>query len=628
MAAPVMASTYLLSEYYPNTGGNCETAAKVNQVINVIAGLLSAAVSSTLSGMQANPVDLTNVLLLQLLQADQATVNNGQTAVTLSTLSPNYSSSHVWAHMLLQIALLLFSLSLCLNSWGTNIPAFGIMVVFYLGTFILSVWRLESPLKIPGTGLVQAICKTRLSSGLAPNEFTKLSAVKWIIEKSTDPKVVEAAVTMIPLVQWLLMKDASVAFARLRDNIKACRDTEELYLKYGNTMAYLCSQPMKICPNLVQKEDGAWNLWGGRRRFIRDAFKNSRDAYRQSTLVPAAGDSQRKYKAGVRTGLRTMVVHGLDCRLSLPDEKELIWKDYDWLVDYLHHSATTRPTDTTDNETLGDALLALSAMPKLGNPDKQSSYIRSLIRCMASPRHHRVRHARNELAFITNDSMPQGVNAELMDELSRALLTAVRPNDDQTTHGTGADDSCRSYSYNGYLHLICALTRKDEWCQRLTRDDHLAHCISLVDRVCRKHYSEARFYLLVILWGMKSSGKYFPVSPAERRRLLITNAWEYKGNLLKDDDDYLDEIPTFVTATGHMTASDDGVPREWFADLAAKVHRVLVKLQERQAILVNDGVARAKINAAIPHVRGLHDDLVRMVEQWNASQRNDGASRS
>lgn len=59
--------------------------------------------------------------------------------------------------------------------------------------------------------------------------------------------------------------------------------------------------------------------------------------------------AQRKHKADACTALRTMVVHGLRSRLSLQDDKELIWEsdlqwchndgrapkctEFDWLVD-------------------------------------------------------------------------------------------------------------------------------------------------------------------------------------------------------------------------------------------------------------------------------------------------------
>ncbi|KAG1838911.1 hypothetical protein DFJ58DRAFT_120860 [Suillus subalutaceus] len=144
---------------------------------------------------------------------------------------------------------------------------------------------------------------------------------------------------------------------------------------------------------------------------------------------PWEGDAKPKLRANARTALRTMLVHGLSSRLSRPNEEELIWRgdlqwrhsderepsceEFDWLIDYLadgRHDA-----DSTDDETEGDALLALSAMHGLGSSTKRRSYIKSLIRCMGSTRPPRVRHsalravfeAQEDLISMTSVSMPR-----------------------------------------------------------------------------------------------------------------------------------------------------------------------------------------------------------------------------
>lgn len=108
------------------------------------------------------------------------------------------------------------------------------------------------------------------------------------------------------------------------------------------------------------------------------------DAYRQMTQ----DDDDASHQVNVRTALRTVVVHGLDQRFSLPDSEELTWKGvlqwshsngdkphpgkFDWLVDYL----TNKADDYYESE--GDALLSLSATHGLSSSPKQPSFINAL----------------------------------------------------------------------------------------------------------------------------------------------------------------------------------------------------------------------------------------------------------
>ncbi|KAG2076157.1 hypothetical protein BDR04DRAFT_1228089 [Suillus decipiens] len=250
------------------------------------------------------------------------------------------------------------------------------------------------------------------------------------------------------------------------------------------------------------------------------------------------------------------------------------------------------------------------------------------MRCMRSTRPPRVRHtalravceAREELASITSASMPQGINVQLLNELSRALLTAVRPNGDQTIYDSGPDASFHLDRDSCYIRIICALTKNDEWCQRLTRDGHLDRCISLVGEYHHCHHLDAASYLLVIFGRIKSAGKDLPFSPAQKRwRLLIENVWDHVK--YSAGYDLLDGMSDLVTATSlNLTAPDDGVPRRWFADLAAKVHSTSVELQKNQADYLDYGIAQAAINAALSSVQGLDEELSRIVRQRNILQ--------
>ncbi|KAG1805472.1 uncharacterized protein BJ212DRAFT_868580 [Suillus subaureus] len=552
--------------------------------------------------------------------------------------------------VLLQISLLLFGLSLSARMWTqeTTISsviicttAFGIL--FYAGTILVSVLRPDSPFQTPASELFVAIRQKFLSDKFTftPSIFAKSSAIRWILETSTNPEIVKAAAAIVPCVQWPPNLDASAAFSRLQDNFKACQDREELYVKYGQAIAYLCIQSVKI--NLEPLES-CWiaSIPKIQSRFIRDAFMAGRAAYDQLKNTQET-DTQLKHRASVRTALRTMLVHGCTRRrFSRPDDECLIWdselcwchsderepscEEFDWLVDYLAYNAE----HSTDDETQGDALLALSAMHGLGSSSKQQSYINSLIHCMQSTRPPRVRHAalratceaREELASISSALMPQGVDAQLLDELSRALLTAVRPYNDRTIR-TGPDASLHLDRDSCYLRLIYTLTKNDEWCQRLTRDGHPDRCIFIADVVnCS---SEFNLHLSVIFGRIKSSGVDLRLSVAEWRwRLLIAFTWSTWRI-----SDAVDEIPAIVTATRlNLTALDDGPEGEWFVNIVTDVHKTLVELQQKQAHHVDRGIAQATIDAALSSLQGLHAELSLMVEQWNSSQRNDGASRS
>ncbi|KAG1880985.1 hypothetical protein F4604DRAFT_1679092 [Suillus subluteus] len=284
-------------------------------------------------------------------------------------------------------------------------------------------------------------------------------------------------------------------------------------------------------------------------------------------------------------------------------------EEFDWLVDYLAHGAD----HDTDDETKGDSLLALSAMHGLGSSTKRRSYIESFNCCMGPTKSSRVRYAalkavyeaQEELASITSAPRPQDIDAQLLDELSRVLLTAVRP-DGWIIYNTGPDASFHFDRDYCYISVIYDLTKNDEWCQRLIRDGHLARCISLVDGDYTRGLYFG-FYLLITFGRIMSLGEDLPFSPAEARwRLLIASGWDFAGYF--KGDDYVDGIAALVTATRlNLTASY--VPREWFADLAAKVHIPLAELKERQAILVNGGAAQSTVGTVLSSMQELYDNL-------------------
>ncbi|KAG1824709.1 uncharacterized protein BJ212DRAFT_543077 [Suillus subaureus] len=338
-------------------------------------------------------------------------------------------------------------------------------------------------------------------------------------------------------------------------------------------------------------------------------------------VTPTVGLTQEYdavHQANVRTALRTLVVHGLDHSLSLPDSDELIWngdlrwrhgngdrprrEEFDWLVDYLVDKAKD------DHETEGDILLALSAMQGLGSSAKQPSFIDALIRCMGNDKPSRVRHAalrlvsdaRGELAAITDDLMPQGVDANLLDSLSRALLTAVCPQPYQAIH---SDASFHEDRDRRYINLIFSLTKTDEWCRRQTRQTlhgHLKRCIDLVDEINRRESWFLGFYLPAIIGRVNPICEDLALNPAQATSLrrLIKETW--RAHIYENDDDYVDAIPALVAATKLNLPLG-----EW---LAEEVRGALEYFQE-QATLVKNGVARAAVNAALCSLEVFHKEL-------------------
>lgn len=138
-------------------------------------------------------------------------------------------------------------------------------------------------------------------------------------------------------------------------------------------MAHLWTQSVKISPLIICHTISP----DVRNRLVRNAFTAGRRAWYQLKMAKEE-DAQWMHKANnARTVLRTMMVYGRSKGFSLPDDENLIWygdlrwrhsdglapswEQYDWLVDYL-----VEKSDSADDATKDDALLALSSMCALG----------------------------------------------------------------------------------------------------------------------------------------------------------------------------------------------------------------------------------------------------------------------
>jgi len=335
----------------------------------------------------------------------------------------------------------------------------------------------------------------------------------------------------------------------------------------------------------------------------------------------------RQKQMTVRTALRTMVVHGMQRRLLLPDDSDVIrsgdlqWcyhdgrtpsrEEFDWLIDYL----VDKLDNTTDEETQGDALLALSGMNGLGSDAKRASYVNALIRCMAPTRPPRVRcaavkcisDARKELLSIGSDgdSMPHGVDTPLFNQLFDALYTTiVGPHDDGT-----ATDYFRASS-DCYLRLIFVLTENKDWRQRLTQNGLVQQCIRLYPT-----FPEVDICIAGICLHIDPSGNDPALSSIhERLGELMRGVWGQLGDIsLSDVDfhDYLEILPVLVTTTKQrLPRSDDGFARSELVAIANYVGRVLPGLQALEDLDGN----------ILSTVQSFSNDLTRMVSTQTPSR--------
>ena len=310
--------------------------------------------------------------------------------------------------VLLQIALLLFGLSLSANMFTRQrtissviICTTALGILFYMATVLISALHPDSPFQTAGSALIRALYNKYKFSKLVflrwlyprvtftptLNEIYKLSAIRWILETSTDPEVVGAAAAMMPLEQWLPNFDASTIYQRLR-TFSAYRGSQELCVKCVTAMAHLCSQSVTLDGVCLGLNEDIWERVGGKGRLIHDAFMAGHLAWDQSK---GKNGSEQNHMANARTALRTIIVYGRRGYLSRPDNEEVIWngdlrwrhndgktpscEEFDWLIDYL-------AAGREDDETEGDALLVLSAMRGLGSSSKRPSYLDVLIHCM------------------------------------------------------------------------------------------------------------------------------------------------------------------------------------------------------------------------------------------------------
>jgi len=335
---------------------------------------------------------------------------------------------------------------------------------------------------------------------------------------------------------------------------------------------------------------------------------------------------RQKHMADVRTALRTMVVHGMQSRFVRPDSSQVIrrgdlqWRhhdgrppsreEFDWLIDYL----VDKLDNPADDETRGDALLALSGMNGLGRDAKRASYINALIRCMAPTSPPRVQcaavkcisDARKELLSIdlNGESMPHDVDTRLFNQLFNALSTVVNLRHEHDDLMTSLNDC--------YSRLIFFLTKNKGWRRRLTQNGHVHQCIRLYPT-----FSYADAYIAGICLHIDPSGNDVALSSIhEKLGKLMREAWFDLGNMIVCDvdiDDYVEILPVLVATTKQrLPRSDDGVASSELECLARMVDWVSQDLQALEGLDSN----------ILSAVQSFSDDLERMVKRPNTQWMN------
>ncbi|KAJ8585610.1 hypothetical protein M405DRAFT_824690 [Rhizopogon salebrosus TDB-379] len=210
--------------------------------------------------------------------------------------------------------------------------------------------------------------------------------------------------------------------------------------------------------------------------------------------------------------------------------------------------------------------------------------------------------------------MSQGLDSTLLDDLSRALSPVIHPNDIQNSSPRFVNkrNCC-------YLRLISALTKNDEWCKRLTRDGHVEWCISspLYDAVLASLMVLDKVFLAGILLRISPSGTDISPNPAQEKRwTLVNRAWVRCSYF---DKEMIEALPALVAVTRQNLPD---VTRAKLADLASTVHKAL-KAWKNQRGWIGQGQANVLlVDAALPIIQGLYDELSPYAEHPSASQHN------
>ena len=332
----------------------------------------------------------------------------------------------------------------------------------------------------------------------------------------------------------------------------------------------------------------------------------------------------RLFEAGAALHTAICIPQGPLGHVYEPDDPFLYWygefswahdarpsHEFDWLVDYIVELRGLEGYEVED--ALADALLALSAMRGLGSRAKEAAYLEILLSSMATEQPRRLRYAalratyeaRKALAAAVENTEGDGNLREQILELSSAILTAVSPSEDASTHDVIADegrDGC-------YLKLVFTLVKNTEWCNRLCHDGHMDRCISLVDEAADTNHHA--FYLSGVFLQISAVSKstdnlIHDAFSREQLSQLIPGAWDaFPSVYLSGNDDCVEILPALAELTLDYLPSDRFSLKtlderiDWVLDVLRKYSEPQIIISAVEVLL---GVVRTRLNAPLINI--------------------------
>lgn len=279
-------------------------------------------------------------------------------------------------------------------------------------------------------------------------------------------------------------------------------------------------------------------------------------------------DMQRRlFEAGAALHTAICIPQGPLGYVYQPDDSFLYWygeftwahdtrssHEFEWLVDYICELRELEGYEVED--TLADALLALSAMKSLGSRAKEAAYLEILLWSMGPEQPARLRYAALRATYETRRTLLAAIEdtdgyANLREKLlalSPAILTAISPSV-ESSHGVLFDegrDGC-------YLKLLFTLVKNPTWCSRLSLDDHINRCISLMAEAADSN--PHAFYLAGIFLRITAVSKVLDLPLDDmfsRAKLspLVPGAWDaFPSVYLSGNDDCVEILPDLTEWT-------------------------------------------------------------------------------
>ncbi|KAG0704722.1 hypothetical protein DFH29DRAFT_359567 [Suillus ampliporus] len=333
---------------------------------------------------------------------------------------------------------------------------------------------------------------------------------------------------------------------------------------------------------------------------------------------------RRLFEAGAALHTAICIPRGPLGNVYQPDDSFLYWygefswvhdarssHEFDWLIDYICELRELEGYEVED--TLADALLALSAMRSLGSRAKETAYLEILLSSMGPEQPSRLRYAalratyeaRTTLLAAIEDTDGYDNLREKVLELSPAILTAVSPSEDasvESSRDVGFDegrDGC-------YLKLVFTLVKNAAWRSRLSQDDHMNRCISLLTEAADSN--PHAFYLSAIfLWiSAVSRSLELPLDDMfsrEQLSPLIPGAWDaFPSVYLSGNDDCVEILPALAELTLEYLPLDKFTLEtlderiDWVLDVLRKYSEPQNIISAVETLL---GVVRTRLNAPL-----------------------------